>query len=346
MSASEENFILCVCTYFIVLIGSVSNALSLSYFIRQTKSSPSTFIFITNNAVDLLVCLTLTPVLLSTTAGGAAVLFHFQGFCTFWNYFYAVCLRLSMFVMAMLCVSRTLSLVKPLYEIRIWHLVLGLGLYLIFLVVTRVVGVEKVVYDPGHMFCIAEYKADVKSNYARSLTDISKIMVPVVPSIAGCFITIFHLTRSKELQGAGVTTQQQRKREAIVTVVILTVIFLIVTIPHFILLIFQVICDFTNEETCIKLPTHFLHHLFCFYLPTLNSACNPLVYLLRIKKLRSYSLTILRCGVLERVEHDSKIDSKYDFDVNKLSSTSRKYCPPCEKIKLLMICRTSDVQRQ
>ncbi|KAL5264377.1 hypothetical protein ACHWQZ_G005466 [Mnemiopsis leidyi] len=213
MAKGEENVILCVCTYFIVIIGSISNAVSLSYFLRKTKSSPSTFIFITNNAVDLLVCITLAPVLLTTTAGGAALLFHFQGFCTFWNYFYAVCLRLSMFVMAMLCVSRTLSLVKPLYDIRIWHLVLGLGLYLVFLVVTRVVGVERVVYDPGHMFCVAEYRADFKSSHASSLTDISKIMVPIVPSIAGCFITICHLSRCKELKGAGVTTQQQRKRD-------------------------------------------------------------------------------------------------------------------------------------
>ena len=347
MSEVAERAILCFVSYFIVIIGSISNLISLSYFIRQTKRSPSTFIFITNNALDLIVCMTLTPVLLSTTAGGAALLFHFQWFCTFWNFFYAFALRMSMFVMAVLCVTRTLSLVKPLYGVRIWHLVVCLVVYLVFLVVSRVVVVERVVYDAGHMFCVAKYNAHFAANCTTILTDVSKILVPIVPSIAGCIITICYLRSSRRIKGAQGATQRHNKHDAIVTVVILTILFLIVTMPHFVLLIFQVICNLSNEKVCVSLPTQFLHHLFCFYVPTLNSACNPLVYLIRIKKLRTYSLQILTCGMKggDRVkpsEYDSRMLSKVHVK-SPLRAATGNVSPYCN-METPAICKINDIQ--
>lgn len=251
-----------------------------------------------------------------------------------------------MFVMAVLCVTRTLSLVKPLHVIQIWHLVLCLSVYFVFLVTTRVIGVESVSYESGHMFCTATNKADLVANHVVIFTDITKILVPVVPSIAGCVITIVHLRSSRQIRGEDGATRRHIKHEAIITVVILTVIFLIVTIPHFLLLIFNACCTLSREKFCVRLPSHFLHYLFCFYVPTLNSACNPLVYLIRIRKLRTYSLKILTCGSksdsVAPSEHENKMGNKFTVAVDSpgLRTTPRNNMRRQNDI----VCKTNEIQ--
>ena len=153
---------------------------------------------------------------------------------------------------------------------------------------------------------------------------------------------MYHLRSSKQIQGAG--GSNHNKHEAVVTVVILTVIFLVVTIPHFVQLIFQLICHLSSEKVCWKFPTPFLHHLFCFYIPTLNSACNPLVYLLRIKKLRTYSVQILTCGTKRDGVRPSEHDSKVALDANIVRLPFRvpaRHGSPCRNVPA--ICRVNEV---
>ena len=289
-----EGAVYCFCTYFIVVVGSTANSISLSYFLRQDRASVSTFIFTLNNSLDLLICLLITPVLLTTSSSSSSpFLFSSSWFCSSWNHLYAVAMRMSMFTTAVLCVTRTASLVQPLRKVKIRHVLWSLVMYLITVVVTRALTVSQVVYNPEHLICQARYDATKFTVDTLTVMAIVKILVPTVPSVAGCLITIAHLRRSGRLA----RTVGRVKQDAMWTVVILTLVFLFFCTPHFIFLVFKIACYQAHPGVLCGqyLFTTWLHNLTCFYIPTLNASINPLVYLIRIQKIREYSVRILRC---------------------------------------------------
>lgn len=196
--------------------------------------------------------------------------------------------------MSVLCTTRTLSLLRPLHRVRSRHLLLCLILYLLYLTLSRGVLVLRVVYDPSHLFCVAQLKQSPAMVRLSVLLKVLKILIPVVPSIAGCLVTVYHLKVNKNTFNINdVSNQRNRNHVAITTVIILTVIFLSISIPHFLLLFFQVLCEVAPKQYCVEMPHPFFHHLFCFYLPNLNSLFNSLVYLIRVRRLRQYSLKVI-----------------------------------------------------
>lgn len=212
---------------------------------------------------------------------------------------------MSMFTTAMLCVTRTISLTAPLYLIRIPRIIICLIVYLIYLIVDRVLTVSHIEYDEYHMFCASKRRHNPYIVDVLIATKILKILIPLVPSVIGCLVTIYHL-KLKEDELSSVHHHAQNQ-VAVMTVVILTVIFLAASLPHFVLLGFQLNCYLTKREECTDLQFKKLHHLFCFYLPSLVSLFNPLVYLIRIKKLRSYTLNVAKQVVLCRAVDGDEI---------------------------------------
>ena len=110
------NFVYGSLTLFSFLFGTPLNLLSLYYFCRKPKHL-STLVYIPITLVDLLICLLAGPVAYSYLTEREPGIFSFLVFCQLWGTLWNATARLSVFLVAVLSISRTLSMRYPFRRI-------------------------------------------------------------------------------------------------------------------------------------------------------------------------------------------------------------------------------------
>ena len=110
------NFLYGSLTLFSFLFGSPLNLLSLYYFCRKPKHL-STLVYIPITLVDVVICLLAGPVAYSYLAEREPGLFSVFVFCQLWGNLWNAMARMSVFLVAVLSISRTLSMRYPFRRI-------------------------------------------------------------------------------------------------------------------------------------------------------------------------------------------------------------------------------------
>ena len=114
----------------IFLFGTLGNIFSFSYF-KSKKREISNIIYMMITANDIVVSITVLPVGISfLSEGKPGLIFGNKYGCEAWEGIWTIAVNLSVFLVSCLCISRTISLIKPFQVQKTKHFVLALVIYM------------------------------------------------------------------------------------------------------------------------------------------------------------------------------------------------------------------------
>eukprot|EP00116_Pleurobrachia_bachei_P003850 sb/3464112/ len=306
------------------LLGTLGNFAACAYFSSQRKDN-CTVIYILITLVDVFISLLQLPVGVSYLTGRRPGLFRSHIFCDVWHFLWQILSRQSVALVAILSITRTLSILFPL-KIRISKRAIVIPILLTFIL--QLITGSILYWYGGHGAYSANYVdcsyivITPEHYFKHVIPTITWYWVPVLPVILSCIISYGVLQSSKRpgressciqkvSNGAAPIGSTAAKNSATLTIVLLTFLYVIFNLPMSIANIFltlddvnwkklekQGLSDQFESYTSFDAPTYYLSNfIYCFCVP-LNSLANPVLYFSRIKRLR---VTVLRkLGMMER----------------------------------------------
>ena len=282
--------------------GTLGNLVALSYFLHQRKDN-STVIYILITAVDVVVSVSQLPVGISYLQDRKPGVFGNDLFCNVWHFVWQIMSRQSVALVAILSITRTLSILFPL-QLRISKRSVIVLLVATFVLQTFTGTIMywfggSGVYQPGNVDC-SLLNIDPNYYFYHVVPTMVWYWIPVLPVIASCFVSLYVLQASKRLQSQSSGRMEKggslnkAKDSATMTIVLLTILYVVFNMPMCVLNIFWTIEDMSHDENGEKIhhffefdrPTYYVNNfVYCLCVP-LNSLANPILYLCRIKRLR------------------------------------------------------------
>lgn len=121
-----------------LIVGLPGNLISLLYFTSSPKRDFSTLLYILVSGVDICTSVTHLPVTIALFNNRNPGLFEGSVFCVSWFVFFSYLQMMSMFLVMLLSVSRTVTLYYLRYIIKIKHLLIAFLSYTVFIILWRV----------------------------------------------------------------------------------------------------------------------------------------------------------------------------------------------------------------
>ena len=268
-------------------------------------------------------------------------MFDYEWFCVGWAFLWQVCTRLSVFLVAVLSINRTVSLCYPFLKISFKSIYIPVSVY-----TALVVGQQFLPIVAGRSF----WYATRLSQCTWLLTDVVDLMAPdgsvstmfkvlhflfitleyvfpAIPIVTSCIISIVLLEKRNAHQTPQPHVQKDIKRQASKTIIYLTVAYISFNAPFIVMLILESIMvhsDLKFHISSLGIPTHtlnFIYTLIGVHMVALNSTTNVMIYFTRKKGLRKFWWTVLTCRIS---------DPKTANDVptiGRFSRLSKNRCP-------------------
>ena len=276
------------------VIGVPGSAIVLAYFLLKFKDkSVSTLLYLGICFTDLLICLLTFPSALSGYTLGSAAWFNNKHFCNAWALIWFVSSKMSIFMIAVLSIARTVAVSFPLrVRLRRVHVAIPLLVYIVILIIqytlpflcgTRV-GYS---YFEEHNVCNYNWTDVFEYNSwqywaLRGWTTVVYHFLPLIAIVVSFGMTVNKLRKETIIQGG-----EDKKREATVTIVILTIIYILFNLPLVACGFFIAVVLGDNLETLVETFTVGKIVKFLFLNSVgMNSVCNVLVYFYRVKGVR------------------------------------------------------------
>ena len=138
----------CLC----FLVGTVGNIASFLYF-KSKKRDMSSILYSTITLNDLVVSVTVLPVGISfLSERSEGFVFGPSLICRAWTYIWEISISLSIFLVMCLCITRTISLLRPFKRQKIKYMIPALVTYLLlrlaFFIVVDIQGETKIMFYP------------------------------------------------------------------------------------------------------------------------------------------------------------------------------------------------------
>ena len=303
---SEPRYALGVFAILCFTIGVPGNCIVLSYFVSKFKSgrAPSTIAYIFISGTDTLLCILIIFGGVSDFTRTPA-LFGSELVCGVWGIFWNATTRLSVFLVGILSLSRTLSFVFPLnrYFSKLSHFAVPIGTYTILQTLQSTVPFwvnQKYVYSG--LYGICTYYLDSVYNYTSwqyklimfVIVDL-EILIPFFTILISCGVSIYFLRRDMNSLHAGRGAETpNNKVHASITITVITCVYLVLNLPSCVVYIMYAISRFTNGsfEFWLYMPMEFEVFAAMHFIP-INSTANLIVYIVRMKSLQRYIWRIL-----------------------------------------------------
>ena len=220
-------------------------------------------------------------------------------FCTIWGILWYVLFVLSIFLVAMLSITRTIQIVCPFRNLRkkaVIGVILG---YLVVLIVQSTIPMWfKEIYDYDwrmsyHCGWRNDFLKDHSGAAYHTYTQIIffETYFPIFPIIISCVLTIRSLKSSEN------SALNQANREVTITIILFTVIYMVCNLPqvvmHFITIIGQS-HDSVKALMNWDKPYRYWFRFYMILLVPINSALNPILYLWRMKKMRQSTRNMIK----------------------------------------------------
>ena len=249
---------------FIILIlvqgvgGTISNALSLSYFLKKDRATLASKLMILLNSIDLLVCISALVYIAAIAVTFFSNVFgdgYVMVYLLHWFYFLVTA---TAFATCLLSVTRTISLVSPFYEIRKKALAFSIIIYGMNLVFSRFV-LPLLNFKVANIYMIVEMSLII-------LIVIISLIISVV-----------------KLQSGG----NNLANSATITIIIISGFFCAVNIAY---LASMIINTFKSAIWNNQPPrsVSFAFEYATFVGIPFNSTINPIIYFIRKKQIRDY----------------------------------------------------------
>ena len=288
-----------------VVIGAPGNAISLLYFLSKRKDI-STIIYICLTAVDTLICLTALPSGLSYLSNREPLMFGNFTFCNIWIVCYRILSSLYIFYVALLSITRTFFLLLPFKSIstRLIKIIIVVHFVLQCILSTVMFWEEGGHYMYFNIFVDCSWPKDGITKFEQFYNIMSKITytIPIFPIVISCVISIYALLFRNPSGGS----RDDDKRYASVTIVMFTVVYCIFNIP----------ASAVNLIGASKLDSfdtysYFGNFLFGLSIP-LHSLTNPILYIMRMRNLRTWVLGKFWCLGRKAAANDRMQMTKLD----------------------------------
>ena len=279
------------------IVGLLGNGSAVCYFWPKRNQSVHNMLYLAIITVDFLTVASSFPVIASLLNDRYPMIFNKDVFCSAWTLVSSFTAKMSIFLAAMICVTRTIAMRCPYLTLKRTSVISAIAGYAILLIALDLTYIsfkwEHGQYVNSTCLCSAKFyeTAPIVVKYIATVSLILQLTLPSFITFF-CFVasTWFLMTRATLLN-----VDERKFRRVSVTITIFTVIFLICNIPCFVYQMFSFLSwDFP------ELLNVFDHRYFNYYGPLLlqffpiflNSAINPSVYLLRM---RGYQNWIKRC---------------------------------------------------
>ena len=289
------------------VVGTILNFLTLSYFISRKNLSVSTILYIGFNTSDLLVCAMTMAVGVSNLHHGNPGWFGNKTYCTLWGILWSISIRMSVYIIGILSISRTLSHIKPLQPINKRVIVHLLAWYLLLLTIQSFLPFlynKGYYYSKDSMMCVWQLAEmfDIESVSFKTvyfITIVLQFILPALPIVTSCFISVIILRRKvsehSDLQG------HISKRRATVTVILLTLAYAIFYFPLCVVLAQHSVYLFCNKCFISISDNQILEQFFSTHFFALNAITNAIIYFSRIEDMRLFILKS-RHGIMYGIE--------------------------------------------
>ena len=245
------------------------------------------------------ICLFQYPVLISLILSRRPGFFQFHLLCKLWRIMFKALQRLSVYLVLLLSVTRTISLCRPLMTIS-KSVVLGLFAGYICLIALEI-GVlssrEKIKYWHDACYCYEWDNWKTWFNKIGSLLYITCLGCSSVIIFVSFLISVFVIRNSMktDLYELDSSRLNPLKKHATHTIMIFTFTYIICNIPHFInMIVFLydiVTVDVYGAGDSLYTSTFMFYYFWNLtevLSVVINSTCNPIIYYLRIAHFKAW----------------------------------------------------------
>ena len=281
-----------------IVVGLPGNILSLLYFgfYSTTRKNFSSLTYTLVCSIDICTCVVQTPVLISLYNARRPGIFGETVFCTGWSVVFYYLQEVSMFLVMLLSVSRTIKIIFLRYKIRQKFLVVSFLLYTGFIILRFVMillfvrGSEVFVYSKSIAYC-SYVLEEAPFSYIDQL--INAICLGCSPIVTSVSFIVFVVMVSKQNRASKMNS---KKRQAALTMAMFTFLFLACNLPC---LLNNILWFITELED--RYPEPFYGGKFMFFYSwlisdivctVLNATLNPVLYFCRMKSLRDWLQTL------------------------------------------------------
>ena len=296
------------------LVGAPTNLLSLTYFVSRNreKSSYVRQLYILMNAVDLVICCLFLPTALSMFTEGAPLLFGSLFLCTVWGYVMQIVARLSVFCIGLVSIFRTLSVMLPFIRLSLVHILVPIGGYTTILLIQQSIpfwygkSYHFLAAVGGCGWAIDDIFAITSSQYKvlTVLLIVVEYILPLFPILLSCVLSCYQLRVSpfcstdpslfskNSCENKLIQESLRTKRSATITIILLTIAYILFNLPYCVIMVGDVVAMLSEHTVFLQiLPTRYFlltYVSITFYSIPLNSTVNPLIYIMRIARLREH----------------------------------------------------------
>ncbi|KAL5266302.1 hypothetical protein ACHWQZ_G003651 [Mnemiopsis leidyi] len=342
------------------IIGVAGNMVSLIFFTtEQVRNQNRRFfkcIYQTINIVDLLICLTLFPVIGAFLQDpgypefkeNIPVMFGNHEFCTVWGLLWEILPSFSVYLVGVLSISRLVLLVCKntklvpsivcVFMATYFFLTLSIKLSLLL---TH----DAMDYEPMMRYCFLVSHNDenfTKNEITTLALMITQLALPIIPVSISFLITMAILMQDGRKKKT--SRKQNHQRRAAITVVLVTLLYIIFNIPVLINFLFYLNKLITNTEQGQK--GHFTDiystpFLFYYAWPlvyvvsvAINSAVNPCIYFWRMKKYRTFIVGVVGDSYHLHMPRLSNLRAQLSGEIVSLRGEANRLGSPVEIFKV------------
>ena len=279
-------------------VGILGNTASTLYFIPRRSKSIHDLLYLVISVLDCTTSVCTLPIVGSLFRGRLPGVFKNVGFCSFFGVTLVFVLRMSIFLVVVMSVVRTIVITKPRYVIRKDCVVAAIGIYASLLLLIDVSFLALGYLDLDYEFTVA----GCTFTYDRTSVPWTTLLWFALIQLEFMFPPLIALTTFLVSMVALLRRTQQHNdkiRTASLTIALFTATFLSCNVPCFLYQLAQLVHivwpnDFTHKimwETQSRY--YYIGRLWFQMFPLfLNSALNPCLYYFRMSGLRVWLLRL------------------------------------------------------
>ena len=278
------------------IAGLLGNFLSCLFF-RSKPRDLSSLLYQLITLNDFLISCLILPVGIAFLRSRSPGVFQDNVFCKSWTLLWYVAARLSVFLVVVLTVSRTVSIVRPLRGVSVKWVVFSIVLYLSYLLVQFAVFIMfdgiSVVFNDIRGTCAILVNSDMNDAAVIRFLEVSMVLAiwcPVFIVIINSVISAWVLCHKKRVLVSHISGIGRMKLRASITIVLFGVVYLVFNVP---LAVYQILQTIDLKLLSWDHDPVYLQY-FCVFSATgcviLNSAINPFLYYWRMDKFRDFLL--------------------------------------------------------
>ena len=306
--------ILSLCT----LVGLPGNLLSLIYFYSANKRD-SSLIYTMICGVDVCTCFFHLPVTIALYNTRRAGMFGDITFCVTWIVAFNYVQLMSMFLVMLLSVSRTISLIFLHYKIKQQFLVVAYltysSLLIVWYIIAHVFGESEkwYGYDEFTVYCWRDL-------YAKPLSYIDQLFRAISIGVPPVFTSIsFTLVTEKLLRKSQVSSKNDKKHQAAVTMAMFTALFLVCNLPclfnNIMWFITKLLYEYPGPIYSQPFMAYYSWLISDVVCTVLNAALNPILYLSRMNHFREWLSAKVSCRNLHRKLSSERSTEQYTTSI-------------------------------